>query len=425
MKRRSWLRSRGTWLSVAGLAAVGGLSACGEEEAVPQSCDGTGPAMHAEGEVVVYNDPCALEQQMHRTHEDVPIVPPADTLPLRLVAATPPTATLTLLATVSPPVVRGMTLQAAGVTLKKDYAIISYMVRGEPAAGALDVINTKNEDRPELVSRATFDSSDIIASDFDDGYVWFVGATPNQPPTTPAFMQAMKLWKGVLDVTGTERATLPSYAGTSISVSSDREIYATSGSQGSFVSYSYATEHFVKRWEYSMQDARGVHFLNDRIAVVTGLPGKLSVYSKSTGAAVGTWSFTGADVAEAKTTVEISDGKAFIAAGTGGVQVLNIATGAVVASLARPDAASLGLSPSVVVTNGVSVNGDLLFACNGEAGISVANNVSKIDTGGKLTMLGQLRLGDANSANHVAYKGSYLMVATGLGGLKIVKVVVN
>jgi hypothetical protein len=45
------------------------------------------------------------------------------------------------------------------VTLKKDYAIVSYMVRGEPGAGALDVIDTSKEDRPTLVSCATFDTS--------------------------------------------------------------------------------------------------------------------------------------------------------------------------------------------------------------------------------------------------------------------------
>jgi hypothetical protein len=412
------------WLFPAALAAIGGLGACGDPE-VPTRCDGAGPAFQSQGEVTVLSDPCTLEREMIRTSEDVPIDPPLSMLRQGLVAATPPSATLTLLATVNPPVVRGMTLQAASVTLKKDLAIVSYMMRGEPAAGALDVIDTSKEDRPELVSRATFDSSDITFSDFDDGYVWFVGATPNQELLAPAFLQAMRLRRGVLDTTGTERLALPSYAGTCVSVSNEREIFATSGSQGSFSSYSFETGTFVKRWEHTMQDARGVHFRGGRIAVVTGLPGTLSVFDKDDSRALGTYSFTGADVAEAKTTVEIWAQKAFIAAGTAGVQVLDLATGRLLASLAPPDAASLGLDPSVVTTNGVSVDGDLVFACNGEAGISVASGASDIASGGSLTMLGQLRLGDANSANHVAYRGDYLMVATGLGGLKIVKVKIN
>jgi hypothetical protein len=422
MNRGPWLRSGRAWLLPAALLP---LAACSDPDPVPRGCDGQPVTVQSKGEVAVYSDRCALERQMVRTHEDVPIDPPLQMLRQGLVAAAPPSATLTLLATVSPPVVRGMTLQAASVTLRNDYAVVSYMIRGEPAAGGLDVIDTSREDRPELISRATFDYSDITAADFDEGYVWFVGATPNQEPLAPAFLQAMRMHRGVLDTTGTERAAMLSYVGTSVSVANQAEIYATSGSQGSFVSYSYASGSFVKRWEHSMQGARGVHYRADRIAVVTGVPGSLSVYNKTTGAALGTYSVSGADVAEAKTTVEVADQKAFIAAGTAGVQVLNLNSGQLVASLAPPNAASLGLSPSVVVTNGVSVDGNLVFACNGEAGISVASGASTIDSGGTLTMLGQLRLGDANSANHVAFRGRYLMIATGLGGLKIVKVETN
>jgi len=37
-------------------------------------------------------------------------------------------------------------------------------------------------------------------------------------------------------------------------------------------------------------------------------------------------------------------------------------------------------------------------------------------------MLGKLRFGDLQSANHVAYKKRYLYIAAGLGGVKVVKV---
>jgi hypothetical protein len=39
-----------------------------------------------------------------------------------------------------------------------------------------------------------------------------------------------------------------------------------------------------------------------------------------------------------------------------------------------------------------------------------------------LTRLGKLKFGNLQSANHVAFKGDYLYVAAGLGGLKIVKI---
>ena len=51
----------------------------------------------------------------------------------------------------------------------------------------------------------------------------------------------------------------------------------------------------------------------------------------------------------------MAGGKAFIAAGSGGLQVLSIHSGALVGSVPRPDPAALGLDPSVVVTNAVSL----------------------------------------------------------------------
>ena len=42
-----------------------------------------------------------------------------------------------------------------------------------------------------------------------------------------------------------------------------------------------------------------------------------------------------------------------------------------------------------------------------------------------IALLGQLRFDDLQSVNHVEYEDGMLFVATGLGGLKIVKVVVE
>ena len=75
----------------------------------------------------------------------------------------------------------------------------------------------------------------------------------------------------------------------------------------------------------------------------------------------------------------------------------------------------------------MSVDGDLLFICNGEAGIYVAQGDRRFAQTGSddpqaLTMLGHLHLGPLLSANHVAYRGKFLMVAAGLGGLMIVRV---
>jgi hypothetical protein len=142
---------------------------------------------------------------------------------------------------------------------------------------------------------------------------------------------------------------------------------------------------------------------------------------------VGTFPFPGADIAESKSTVDLAGGKAFVAAGPGGVQILSTGSGTVVGAVPRPDPGSLGLAPEVVVTNAVAVDDDLLFIANGEAGVYVAQGSQRFrDTGSEtappITMLGRLHFGSLQSVNHVAFRDNYLMVAAGLGGLKVVKI---
>jgi hypothetical protein len=108
------------------------------------------------------------------------------------------------------------------------------------------------------------------------------------------------------------------------------------------------------------------------------------------------------------------------------VQVLSLATGNVLGHVPLPDPADLGLDPSVVVTNSVSAEGNLLFISNGEAGVYVAQSDIPFEqdwgeTLHAITVLGKLRFNALQSVNHVAYKDGVLFVASGLGGLKVVR----
>jgi hypothetical protein len=401
----------------------------GGDQPDTSGCNVESGAIQTSGPVTVTNDSCLLEKQMDRTTSLVPIEPTAEmkAAPLRAIAARTSTITLTLAASVSPPVVNGTTLMAAGVTIKSNLALVSYMVKGDARAGALDVIKITDEQHPVLMSRATFSNADIIAADFDEGTVWYVGASDDRSFAAPAFLGAIKLTGEKLDPSETGTTGLLSYAGTSVAVSGKNRIYTTSGSSGAFSAYTYNKGTFTKLFDYQMHDARAAYWATDRVGVVGGTPGKLAVFDESGTAPLATYGFTGADLPEAKSGVELAGGKAFIAAGTGGVQVLSLATGKLVGHLARPDGKALGLDPSVVTTNGVSIDGDLLFICNGEAGIYVAQGADKFSATGSeaaqtITLAGQLKLGALQSANHVAYRNKYLMIATGLGGLKIVVV---
>ena len=109
-----------------------------------------------------------------------------------------------------------------------------------------------------------------------------------------------------------------------------------------------------------------------------------------------------------------------------GVVVMNTSDGTVLDTVPLPT--GTGLASSVIVANAVSVDADVAFISNGEAGVYVAQNAngdfSASGASGpvNLTVIGQLQFGSLESVNHVAFKSGYLFVAAGLGGLKIVKV---
>ncbi len=68
-----------------------------------------------------------------------------------------------------------------------------------------------------------------------------------------------------------------------------------------------------------------------------------------------------------------------------------------------------------------------MFISNGEAGVYVAAGAAEFastpcDAPQIITVLGHLRFDDLTSVNHVDYENNRLLIAAGLGGLKIVRV---
>lgn len=344
-------------------------------------------------------------------------------------AASPSNAaafSLTLVAEVAPPSIQGQVLQATSVSIISQRAVVSYNMRGNPYLGAVDVFDLSNNNIPTLTSRALFQNSDISAVVALGTNVYVAEATGDTGYQSPAVFEIMQLAGNNLTLLNNRRMALSSFAATS-AVASATRAYATSGDAGALFVINPTT--FTQVSSIPLHDARWVDVAGGKIAVVQGTPGKLAVYNETTLAPIGAWSFTGANVAQSKSTVALVGGKAFIGAGTGGVQVLSASTGAFLGTVARPNAASLGLPDSVVVTNAAAIDADLLFISNGEAGVYVAQgsqafSATSSETLPTITMLGKLRFANLQSVNHVTYSSQdqYLIIAAGLGGLKMVKV---
>jgi len=170
-------------------------------------------------------------------------------------------------------------------------------------------------------------------------------------------------------------------------MSTGTEVYATSGDGGGVSAFDAGSLDLVG--QYPLDDARWITWDpgGGRVVALQGTPGRLSIFAEGdfpggSMTLLNTFPVPGADVAAYKSTVEIVDGKAFVAAGPEGVQVVCLDDGQIIGSVPRPDPASLGLDPSVVVTNAVTVQGDLMFISNGEAGVYAAVGAQSFATSG-------------------------------------------
>jgi len=405
------------------------------------SCsDASGPGNQANGRISITNDAGVLAARVTYFNDSIPLdtvgvgypsapAPVASAAIGRSSAASQGSFNLSLKAEVAPPSIGGQTLQATSVTIVGNLAVVSYNMIGNPYLGGVDVIDVTNKNQPVLRSEALFQNTDVSAVTTSGTNVYLAEATGDTGFTAPAVAEVLQLVGNQLVLTGNRRVGLTSFAGTSVATGT--RVYATSGDGGSLFMIDPAS--FAVTSSVPLHDARWVAVGGGKVAVVQGTPGTLAVYNESNMSPVGSWPFAGADVAQSKSHAQLVGGKAFIAAGDSGVQVLSAATGLKVGAVPRPNPDSLGLSPSVVVTNSVAIDQDLIFISNGEAGVYLAQGSQVFSSTGSetaqtITMRGKLRFGNLQSVNHVAYSAGgpgnpgLLIVAAGLGGLKIVQV---
>lgn len=399
------------------------------------SCvDSTGPGDQANDRITIVNDAAALGARV--TYFNTPVIvddtgigyPTAPTqlgsAPLARSTAAPAAFSLTLVAEVAPPQVGGQSLQATSVNITGTRAVVSYNMRGNPYMGGIDVYDFSSG--AILKSQALFNNTDVSAVTTSGQNVFLAEATGDTGFAAPAVFEKMKIVGTSLVLTGNRRMGLTSFAATSVTTSGTRA-YLTSGDAGKL--FRIDTASFAIVDSVSLADARWVDVNGGKVVVVQGGSpnGMIRVYNDANLAPLGTYNFTGADIAQSKSTVQVLGGKAIIAAGRGGVQILSASTGKIDGSVARPSPASLGLGDSVVVTNAVAASDSILFISNGEAGVYVAKANQSLATSSSeanltINVLGKLRFSNLQSVNHVAYVPPYLVIAAGLGGIKLVKV---
>lgn len=377
------------------------------------------------GNLLINNNPARLAARITYKNETVPIVD-KETSSLLKSGSVFPEIDLTknyafkLKAEVDPPVYGNKTLQATHVTIKDNYAFVTYNTRGPEWLGGIEIFDVSDLKNPVIISSAILPNTDVSAVDYEDGKIYVVGATGDFEElgfVSPAFMEVISLDATMAFEKVDTIIDISSYAGTDIKVAAGH-IFATSGSTGGLTVFD---EGFEKAGTMEISDARSVDANSDHLYVLKGQDGQVNVFGLSDASPAGSYSVGGATIPESKSEIAVSDEYIFAALNEGGLSVLNL-DGSIKQRLPKPATPSGALDENHV-TNSVSLNGDLVLIGNGESGIYVGGLIAeKNDT---LWMLGAMTFGESQSVNFVESKDSVIFVATGLGGLKILAISID
>ena len=375
--------------------------------------------VYANGRLTINNNLDNLNSQIKIKSTNLTIKPVMDEYPS--LSVSPDDLTLTLVAEIAPPVINGKVLQANCIRLWADFAYVGYNCQGAEHLGAVDVIHLKNRLAPELRSRIIFNDTDINGIDGDNQHI-YCAESRDDVFGNSAQVEVINLNGGKIEEGDTHQIPMISYAGT-CAYNHQNALLFTSGNQGGL--YAFDQQTYTQKSFINVDDARWIESQGNTVAVIQGTPGRVSLFNftGTTFQYQKTYSFNGANVPEAKSNAQIVGDHIFIAAGRGGVQVHQLVSGTKVTDIPLPEAS---LDPDIV-TNEVTIDGDLIFIANGGAGVYVAkanDDIEDIALGSPMnfTMIGQLQLAGLGSVNHMVYDKNFLFVATGTGGFKVIQV---
>lgn len=380
------------------------------------------------------NDPADIEDRY--SEENIPVE--IDTLAGRqafknTISYLPPSFSLDLVSELASPQVNGETVQSTMIyTDGSTKTFISYNFRGAPYLGGVDMAQiTGNGNNIRLRSELKFFNADVNAIYSSDAKLYASLSTDDEIVLNEGGRSAalsMDVRGFTLENEGIVLDGLPSFAANAIEYH-DRRVYITSGNNGGLTVLSNDLQTEVAY--IPIPEARWVDVTDNYIVVLSGdhdsdNRGSLLLYDHSDLNLIAEYGFDGAYTPEAKNTVEVVGHIAFIAAGKGGVVIMDLSDGNILQTINIPDPSSLGLSEDVVATNAVSVDEDKIFISNGEAGVYVAEtnkDIRSYEEGQSInaSMIGHLKLDDLESVNHISYKNKLLIVAAGRGGTKTIR----
>lgn len=326
-----------------------------------------------------------------------------------------------LKAEVAPLKYNDSTLQATHVTIRDNYAFVTYNTRGPKWLGGIEIFDVSDHNNPVMISQMISPNADINSVDFYEGKIYIVGATGNYKElgySSPAFLEVISPYKDMTfdSVKIDTMLDISSYSGTDVHVAGEK-IYTTSGSDGGVSVFNLDC---TAAWEKDLNHARSVDVDSENLYVLQGQEGRINKL-KLGGTLDETYRVGGADTPGSKTEIAVTKKYIFAALNEGGLSMLKL-DGTEKQSIPKPETPPDGLDKNHV-TNSVSINGDLVLVGNGGSGVHVGGIISEKDD--SLWMMGSMQFDGPVSANFVESKDSVIFVATGKGGLKIIDISID
>ena len=318
---------------------------------------------------------------------------------------------LILVSQVDAPVVGNQTLRATHVDIDGNYAYVSYNTEGDTYLGAVDIFDITNPYSPKITQQAIFSDTDISALEYKNGKLYLAAAVnidQNADVTSPANLITVSVSGGQF-TSDFVYTSMPGFVATDVA-NTNSNTAVTSGNDGVIGLFDV---NQTPGNSTEMEDLRAVAFGSDKLAVLSGTSG-VHILDPNSLSEVISIPLT-LDVAGAKRTLDIENGNLYVSEGANGAGIYKMSDGSQVSRLAIPIRPE-DVDESDIVTNAVSVDDDLLFMANGAAGISISDvsDLAAIKEFGVLDLDG--------SSNFVRNEEEFVFVATGFGGLQILKI---
>ncbi|MCC9020122.1 MULTISPECIES: hypothetical protein [Flavobacterium] len=358
--------------------------------------------------IEINSDITALNKRLDYTNSGVISISGSSASTAKLLNSAQSSATgfpLVQIAEVNPPKDNsGRTLQASHVAVNGNYAYVAYTMSGEAYSGAIDVIDVSDPYKPKLITSALIANTDITSLTYSNGNL-IIGAAAdidkNPSLKSPAVVINMPLSSGML----TDKYTITNLEGqvTTDAASNSGSYFAVTGDQGSLFKINAASKTISGK--VAVEDLRSVAINGDKVVTLSGTKG-VNIYNESTLALQKSFT-TSTDVKASKRTIDFDGTKLLVSEGYNGLSVYDINSGSKLQTI------PLAVAGEENVTNALSVNDGYAFVANGAAGLNVYK------TGAQLGLLGTVDI--LGSSNYVKSSGNFIYVASGKGGLKIIK----